>query len=123
MWCLEEVRMPWTSPPLAPRLANLRLDSFTLSLKRNLAELKVILVPSTLFNFTPTDEVTLVVERMVMCVFTSLMKLTLILNLISKLPHQYPNYSCLRNNCDSSHYPSFYVNMIQSQTVSRKCHR
>merc|ERR1712025_752738 len=103
--------MPWMSQPLAPRLANLSLDSSTQSLWKNLAELKVTLAPSTQYNFTQMDEVMPVVERMVMFVFTSLMKLTLTLNLISKQQIQFQLQ--LRNICDSIIVPVFTLKCVK----------
>ena len=66
---------------------------------------QVTLAQSILYNFTQMDEVMPVVERMVMFVFTSLMKLTLTLNLISKQQIQFQLQ--LRNICDSIIVPVF----------------
>merc|ERR1712029_279462 len=84
MWCWEEDRTPWMWQPPAPRWASLRPGSSTPSSRRSSEELKDILDPSTLYSFTQTDVATLVEERTDMLEFTSLMRLTLSLNLISK---------------------------------------
>merc|ERR1711971_99621 len=79
-----EVRTLWTSQQLAPRSENSSPDSFTRFLKRSLEELKVTSVPSTLSSFILTVKAMLVAERTDMFEYTSLTRLTLTSNSISK---------------------------------------